>query len=194
MVPRSIFRIILAGLPATTWHGGTSYTVQTISIFSAYHTIPYPSSKVREHVNTYLGNNTPRPNRTPITHRHTGKNHHIPRNPAILADGNRLPQLGPVRPIPQIRIQRMRPAEETHVRPDERARPDRHAARVEDRAVEVDEDAAAHAEVCAVVDCDGPLDPGVCGEDGVFFFFCCSCGWERVWVVCYSRRVVGSRC
>lgn len=55
----------------------------------------------------------------------------------------------------------MRDTVETHEGPDQSSRSNRYLARVEERAVRVDEDIAANFEVRAVVDADGALDPGV---------------------------------
>lgn len=55
----------------------------------------------------------------------------------------------------------MRGTVETHEGPDQSPRSNRYLARVEERAVRVDEDIAANFEVRAVVDADGALNPGV---------------------------------
>lgn len=84
-----------------------------------------------------------------------------------------LPQLGPRRPVPERGVERVGAGVETHIRPDEGARADGDETRVEDGAVEVDEDAGGGAQVGAVVDVDGGLDPGVGVEEGVVFGLRC---------------------
>lgn len=69
--------------------------------------------------------------------------------------------LGPLGSVPHLRIQRVRRAVQGHVRPEQRARPDAHEARVEDRAARVDVHARAQHDVRAVVGPEGPVDPGL---------------------------------
>lgn len=78
-----------------------------------------------------------------------------------------LAQLRALRPAPHVWVQRVRAAVDADVGRDERPRADGNEARVEDRAVEVDEDARADLDVRAVVNADGGLDPGEGGEEGV---------------------------
>lgn len=80
----------------------------------------------------------------------------------------------------------MRGAVEGYVGPDDGPVADADLARVEDDAVEVDEDVAADAQVEAVVDGDGRLDPGVVGEESVVLLGGrCGLG-EGFGVACYS--------
>lgn len=68
---------------------------------------------------------------------------------------------------------------------EQRASTDGYKAGVDDCAVEVDEDALAHAHVRAVVNVNRRLDPRVGGEECFVFVFCWS-WWRDGFVVCYD--------
>ena len=79
----------------------------------------------------------------------------------------------------------MRGAVEGYVGSDDGPIADADLTRIEDNAVEVYEDVAADAEIEAVVDCDGRLDPGFVVEEGIVLFRSrCDVG-EGVGVACY---------
>src|ERR1700733_576826 len=83
----SIFLRILAGLPAATWKGGTSYegwvrtsTTKTSDV----------SLGAR---NFYLRYHTPRPNRTALPNPPPRKDDHVPAKPAVLPHVDLLAEL-----------------------------------------------------------------------------------------------------
>ena len=82
-------------------------------------------------------------------------------------------------------------AVEGHVGPDDGPVADADLARIENDAVEVYEDVAADAQVEAVVDGDGRLDPGVVGEER-FVFFRSGCRFgQGIGVAYYPFWVLG---
>jgi hypothetical protein len=66
---------------------------------------------------------------------------------------------------------------------EQRASTNGYKAGVGDGAVEVDEDAFAHADVGAVVDVNRRFDPSV-GSEECFVFFYCGSKWREGCVVC----------
>jgi len=142
---------------------------------------------------TYLCNHTPGTNSTPIPNYHSWQNNHTPGNPAIFADGDTCTHLGSIGAIAQVWIQGVRTTEKRHVRADQGSGSYGYLAGVDECAVKINEDPASDADVCAVVDVDGPLDPGIGVQGGVFFGVGCGCGccW-REWfvVICYSFIII----
>jgi hypothetical protein len=110
---------------------------------------------------THLRNNTSRSNSRALTNPHPRQNHYIPSNPAVRFNVHFLPQLWPIRTIPHVGIKWVRAAVDGHVGSDQSSCSDGHQAGIDDGAIEVDEDAGAETDVCAVVYVDWGFDPGV---------------------------------
>lgn len=73
----------------------------------------------------------------------------------------------------------MSPAVEGDIRAKHGSGPNRHQARIDDGAVEVDEDVHANFDVCSIIDVDGPLNPGIALQYLVVFLSRGAWGRER---------------
>jgi hypothetical protein len=90
---------------------------------------------------THLCHNTTRTHCTATSNRHARTHGHITTDPDILFDSDGLSRLWPIRPIPQLRIQRVSARIQTYVRSQQSSRADGNKTGVDDGAVEVYENA-----------------------------------------------------
>ena len=155
----SIFLRILAGLPAATWKGGTSYegwvrtsTTKTSDV----------SLGAR---NFYLRYHTPRPNRTALPNPHPRKDDRVPTKPAVLSHVDPLAKLRAFSAVPQGGVERVGARVETAIRAHKSPSADSDWAGVNEGGVEVEEDAGAELDVAAIVDVDWGVYPGFRGEE-----------------------------
>lgn len=88
----------------------------------------------------------------------------------------------------------MRATEKRHIRADQGSGSYGDLAGVDECAVEINENPASDADVCAVVDVDGSFEPRIGVQGGVFVFFCgCGCWWEWFVVICYSLLLLACK-
>lgn len=120
---------------------------------------------------TYLGNNTASSNCHTSANSDARKYSHIPAEPAVLSDNNRLASLRAFSAIAQGRVKRMSPREQAHIGAKQSASPNRDGTCVNKDAVKVDEDARSKLDIKPVVHMDRRFDPGVLREESFI-----SCG------------------
>lgn len=114
-----------------------------------------------------LGDDTPCAYSTAVPNCDARQNGDVPGNPTVITYCYYAAELRSACATAQVRVKRVGATVEGDVGPDESARPDGDGAGVEDGAVEVDKDIAPNLDIRAVVDLDGPLDPGVLVQEGV---------------------------
>ncbi|KAI0146130.1 hypothetical protein GGR57DRAFT_293078 [Xylariaceae sp. FL1272] len=136
----------------------------------------------------YLGDDASRSHGAAVPDGDAREDDDVACNPAVLAHGDFPTQFRAVGAIPEIRIQGMCAAEEGDVGPDQGPRTNAHETCVQYGAVEVDEDVAPNLEVGSIVDVDGPFDPGILVQDGIFFGVCLCWRGKFLVAVDYSFR------
>lgn len=82
----------------------------------------------------------------------------------------------------------MSPAVEGDIWAKHGSGPNGHEARIDYRAVEVDEDVHANFDIGSIIDVDGPLNPGVTLQYLVVFLSRCARGRERGVVIRYPAQ------
>lgn len=125
---------------------------------------------------TYLGNHTPSSNSHASANSDARKYSHIPAEPAVLPDNNRLASLRALSAITQGRIKRMSPREQANIGAKQSTSPDCDGTCVDEYTVKVDEDACSKLDVKPVVYMDRRFDPGFLLEESFI-----SCGVIQLW-------------
>jgi hypothetical protein len=90
---------------------------------------------------TYLCHDTTRTHCTATSDCHARTHGHIPTDPNILLDNDRLSRLWTIRSIPQLRIERVSARIQAYIRSQQSSRADGNKTSVDDGAVDVYKDA-----------------------------------------------------
>ena len=127
----------------------------------------------------YLCDNASRSDGTASPNRHAGQHNHISTKPTVFSNMDVLPQLRALGAISQQQVERVSARVKAAVGANERPGADGDRAGVDKGGVGVEKDAGSKADVAAIVDVDGSVNPGFSREElGVVFWRRCCC-WQR---------------